>query len=138
MFATHDVIIVFDTDCLLCSAWVHFLLRHERTERLKFVGAWSKTGAALAAQHGLSHKDLQETYLVVEGGRGLTKSDAGVALLRQLKAPYGWLRWAVVILPRPLRDSFYSLVANHRYQWFGRSNNCFVPPAGTASRFIND
>jgi len=65
-------IVVFDTDCLLFSRWVHFLLVHERDEELVFVRAWSSTGLALAARYGLTRADLSQTYLVIENGRGLS------------------------------------------------------------------
>ena len=46
-------VIVFDTDCLLCSGMVRFVLRHERDNALHFAGAWSDEGLSLAARHGL-------------------------------------------------------------------------------------
>jgi predicted DCC family thiol-disulfide oxidoreductase YuxK len=37
-------IIVFDTDCVLCSGMVAFVLTHELGENICFVGAWSNEG----------------------------------------------------------------------------------------------
>lgn len=76
-----STIIVFDTDCVVCSAWVHFILRHERDQKIKFVSAWSNEGMGLATRHGLTVDDLDATYLVVEDGCGLVRSDAGLALI---------------------------------------------------------
>jgi predicted DCC family thiol-disulfide oxidoreductase YuxK len=128
--------IVFDTDCVLCSAWVHFILRHEIDQNITFVSAWSVQGLAMAARYGLNEADLQKTYLVVENGIGLTRSDAGLGLLRHLKAPYCWLRLLGVI-PRPIRDSVYAIVARNRYMWFGKAERCFVPPRNMRHRFID-
>ncbi|WP_425350043.1 hypothetical protein [Rhizobium lusitanum] len=63
---------MFDTGCVLCSAWVGLILEHERDQAFLFVSAWSEAGATLANVHGLKSA---ETYLVTEGGRGLTHSD---------------------------------------------------------------
>jgi predicted DCC family thiol-disulfide oxidoreductase YuxK len=135
--ADNRVFVVFDTDCVLCSRWVSFLLRHERDKRMIFVSAWSSTGLTLASTHKLSRADLHLTYLVIEKGRPLTYSAAGLALLRRLKAPWRWLA-ALVVVPRPLRDRLYSWVARNRYAWFGRKDRCFVPPPGAQRRFVED
>jgi predicted DCC family thiol-disulfide oxidoreductase YuxK len=131
------VFVVFDTDCVLCSRWVSFLLRHERDQRMIFVSAWSSTGLALASKHALSRADLNLTYLVIENSRPLTHSAAGLALVRRLKAPWRWLA-ALVVVPRPLRDRLYNWVARNRYAWFGRKDHCFVPPPGAQRRFVED
>ena len=129
--------VVFDTRCVLCSRWVQFLLRHEADDRLRFVGAWSPTGLDLAARHGLDEQDLQRTYLVVQDGVGLTRSDAGLALLMHLKVPWRWLR-LLRIVPRPIRDVAYDMVARNRYRWFGTTETCLIPGQDTRHRFTLD
>lgn len=128
--------VVFDSDCILCSRWVHLILRYERDHSIIFVSAWSQQGTALAATHGLSPRDLDATYLFIADGRGMVRSDAGLALLTRLRAPWRWLA-LLRIVPRPLRDWVYDQVARNRYRWFGRADHCFVPPPGMAHRFID-
>ncbi|WP_299730884.1 thiol-disulfide oxidoreductase DCC family protein [Devosia sp.] len=128
MFAP-DMVVVFDTDCVLCSSWVHFILQHERDHTTRFISAWSEQGAALAGRHGLTSADLQLTYLVVEGERGLTQSNAGLAIARHLKMPWRLLA-GLVVVPRAIRDAIYRLVARNRYRWFGRKDNCSSRPRG--------
>lgn len=131
-----DLLVIFDTDCVICSAWVHFILKHERDHMTRFISAWSETGAALASEHGLHPGDLDRTYLVVEGQRGLTYSDAGLAIARRLRMPWRAMV-ALAIIPRPLRDIVYRFVARNRYRWFGHRRECFVPPPGQSHRFVN-
>jgi predicted DCC family thiol-disulfide oxidoreductase YuxK len=131
-----STIIVFDTDCVLCSSWVHFILRYERDQTIRFVSAWSDEGASLAARYGLTVDDLDATYLVVEDGRGLVRSDAGLALIGHLSMPWRALR-VLSIFPRLLRDIVYAFIARNRYRWFGHSENCFVPRPGQSHRFVN-
>jgi predicted DCC family thiol-disulfide oxidoreductase YuxK len=128
--------VVFDSDCVLCSRWVHLILRHEQANDIIFVSAWSEQGLKLAAKHGLSQRDLDGTYLFIDEGRGLLRSDAGLALLARMRAPWHYLSWLRVV-PRPLRDYVYNVVARNRYRWFGRADRCFVPPPGMAHRFID-
>jgi predicted DCC family thiol-disulfide oxidoreductase YuxK len=128
---------VFDSDCILCSRWVQFILRHERDHSIVFVSAWSHEGQRLAAAHSLQPADLQRTYLVVEGNLGFTKSDAGIVLAGHLTSPARWLVW-LKIVPRPLRDAIYDLVARNRYAWFGRSERCISPTPENKDRFVLD
>ncbi len=128
--------VVFDSDCVLCSRWVHLILRLEHGNDIIFVSAWSEQGLALAAAHGLSQRDLDATYLFIDEGRGLVRSDAGLALLARMRAPWRFLSWLRAV-PRPLRDRVYDLVARNRYRWFGKAERCFVPPPGMAHRFID-
>ena len=127
--------IVFDTDCVLCSGMVRFVLAHERDRALRFAGAWSEEGSALAAHHGFTRDDLNATFLVVEGDRALTRSDAAFAILTHLRAPWRWLGPARAV-PRPLRDGVYDLVARHRYRLFGRKRDCTVVPSAERHRFV--
>ncbi|WP_338811334.1 DCC1-like thiol-disulfide oxidoreductase family protein (plasmid) [Agrobacterium leguminum] len=136
MKGRNDLTIVFDTDCVLCSSWVRFILRFERDRSARFISAWSSEGAALVEQHGLEVSVLDQTYLVIAGGRCLTRSDAGLAIARRLSMPWRLLI-LFAIIPRPVRDLVYNLVARNRYRWFGRRAACFLPPADQRHRFIN-
>jgi len=100
-----EPIVVFDTNCVLCSGMVAFILAHERNRALRFVGAWSDEGLALAARHHFSKSDLDQTFLVLSGDAALSRSDAGVEILSQLRAPWRWLA-VVRIIPRPVATLF--------------------------------
>ena len=128
-------IIVVDTDCVLCSGVVAFVLAHEQAPVLRFASANSDEGLALAARHGFTRSDLDETFLLLIGDQALARSDGAIALLRLLRRPWRWLS-AAALVPRPLRDAAYGLVARHRYRWFGQHTNCTVPPPGQRHRFI--
>ena len=128
-------IMVFDTNCVLCSQTVAFVLAHEREPTVRFAGAWSPEGRAMGERYGFSQADLDRTFLLIEGGRALTHSDAGLALLRYLRAPWACLRIGRVV-PKPLRDRAYSAVARRRYRWFGHRENCTVVPPDQRHRFI--
>lgn len=130
-------VVVFDTDCVLCSRWVHFVLARERRPALVFVRAWSATRQALARRHGLAPADLHRTYLLVENGQSLTRSAATIAILKHLKAPWRWLG-VLAVVPSSIRDRLYGWVAENRYAWFGREKDCFLPPPAARGRFIQD
>lgn len=131
-----EPIVVFDTDCVLCSGIVRFILAHERGPDLYFVSAWSETGRVLAERHGFTRADLDDTFLVIQDGRALTRSDAGVAILRSLRRPWIWLA-LLEVTPKPIRDAVYDVVARNRYRWFGRRPSCVVVEPQHRSRFID-
>ena len=131
-----DIKMVFDTNCVLCSGSVKFILKHEKSPNITFVNAWSETGLALANKYGLSEEDLHQTYLVISDNQKFIKSNAVLEILRHLKAPWRWLR-VLKILPRPFRDGVYSMIAKNRYQWFGYEKSCLIPSKDTRHRFVD-
>ena len=128
-------IMVFDTNCVLCSGAVAFILAHEAAPTLRFAGAWSERGLELAARHGFTRADLNDTFLVVKDGRALTRSDAALAVATHLRHPWNWLALTRLV-PRPLRDAVYSSIAKRRYRWFGQRQDCTVVPQAERHRFI--
>lgn len=127
---------IFDAECVLCSRTVRFVLAHERDDSIRFVSTRSSIGKALAERHGLTDRDLDATFVVVDGAQALVRSDAAMRILKQMRAPWRWLR-VLRFLPGRLRDAAYSTVARRRYQLFGRLDSCFVPHAAVRHRFLD-
>jgi predicted DCC family thiol-disulfide oxidoreductase YuxK len=40
------------------------------------------------------------------------------------------------LLPRPVRDWLYGIVARNRLRWFGRRETCYLPDPAEADRFL--
>jgi predicted DCC family thiol-disulfide oxidoreductase YuxK len=130
---TAQSIYLFDGVCILCSASVRFVLRHERGPTLRFVALQSDEGRSLALCHGLDPDDPQ-SFLLIEEGAVLKASDAVLALSAHLGAPW---RWGAVlkVVPRTWRDGLYHLVARNLYLWFGMADSCLVPSPEQRARF---
>jgi predicted DCC family thiol-disulfide oxidoreductase YuxK len=43
-----------------------------------------------------------------------------------------------VLVPRPLRDWAYRVVASRRYRWFGQRDACVTPAPELRARFLSD
>ncbi|MEI2297709.1 thiol-disulfide oxidoreductase DCC family protein [Ensifer sp. MJa1] len=133
-FADDRPVIVFDGECIFCSSWVRFLLRHDRLARYRYLTAQSPLGQALYRHYGLSVRNF-ESNILIEDGVAHFKSDGSIRTLAGL----GW-PWSLMnicrILPAALRDPLYDLVAKNRYRIAGRRSSCVVPTPEERGRFI--
>jgi salicylate hydroxylase len=134
VLASEHPLIVFDGICVLCSANARFVLKHDRKRHFRLTTAQGPLGESLYRRFGLAAGDY-ETMLVVEMGGLLTQSDAAFAIARGLGWP--WRAAAAArIVPRPLRDALYRLVARNRFRWFGRRETCWLPSAADSDRIL--
>ncbi|MCS4510690.1 thiol-disulfide oxidoreductase DCC family protein [Xylophilus ampelinus] len=130
------MIVVFDGRCLLCNRWVQFLLRHDRRGRIRYASMQGATGSALLRDAGLPTENLETLLVVDDAGRRWRHTGAILRLLHALGGPWR-LAWAAWLVPAPLRDAAYRLLARNRYRVFGRADACMPPPPGTAGRFLD-
>jgi predicted DCC family thiol-disulfide oxidoreductase YuxK len=118
-------LMVFDGLCNLCSGGARWVQRHKIEPPFRLVPMQSDLGRSLLAQHGYDPNDPL-TFLVLDGGRCLTQSDAWIHLVAA--AGGAWrLIYATRVIPQPLRNSVYRLIARNRYRWFGRRTACYIP-----------
>jgi predicted DCC family thiol-disulfide oxidoreductase YuxK len=127
-------ILLFDGVCNLCSRTVQFVIRHDPAGRFRFAALQSPAGQRLLVEHGLP-ADALDTFVLIEGARCFTRSDAAIELARRLDGAWRWLRLAAVV-PRPIRDWAYGVLVRNRYRWFGRRESCMVPTPELSQRFL--
>jgi predicted DCC family thiol-disulfide oxidoreductase YuxK len=113
-------IVRFDGVCNLCQASVQFIIRHDRQGRFKFA-------PLLTGETG--------TVVVEIDGKVYTKSTAALQIARRLDGVWK-AAYIFIIIPRPIRDAMYTYIANRRYRWFGRQEQCMVPTADIRVRFL--
>jgi len=101
---------------------------------MRFVAILSREGRELAKVNDIDPEE-PESFLIIEGGNVLRSSDAIITLGRYIG---GFHRIAGVgkILPRPIRDWLYSLIAKNRYKIFGRTEACYIPTPEKRDRFV--
>ncbi len=133
-------IVLYDGVCGLCNRLVQFVLKHDKQDVFRFASLQSELASTLLQRHGLDPHDLDTVYVVVDytqpTERLQARSDAILFLLGQLG---GVWKVAVLgkILPRPLRDMFYGLVARNRYRVFGKFDSCMLPALKHRAKFLD-
>ncbi len=131
--ADHPVI-VFDAECVLCSANARLVMRRDRKRHFRLASMQGAKGADLLRANGVDPAD-PDTLIVVDDNQVLRNSDAVLHIYSRLAWPWpmlGLLR----IVPRPLRDALYLRLARNRYRWFGRRQTCWVPGPADRDRLL--
>jgi len=134
-------IILYDGVCGLCNRLVQFLLKHDKHGRLRFASLQSDFAAKALQRHGIDPKDL-DTLHVIENyeqpnERVLQRSNAILRAGRELGGLWSVSSAAAQVIPRPLRDVVYSIVARNRYRVFGKYDTCMLPQPNQRSRFLD-
>jgi predicted DCC family thiol-disulfide oxidoreductase YuxK len=130
---TDHPIVLFDGVCNFCDATVRFIVKRDPAGMFQFAAQQSEIGQKLLAARGLGGDP--GTLVVFDRHHILVRSDAALFIVRRLSGL--WPALGVFgVIPRRLRDGLYDWFARHRYQWFGKKNECPLPPATLRSRFI--
>jgi predicted DCC family thiol-disulfide oxidoreductase YuxK len=134
-------IILYDGVCGLCNRLVQFLLKHDREGRLRFASLQSDFAAKVLGRHGIDPTDLDTVHVIVNHDqpdeRVLQRSDAILRAGRELGGFWGASSSFARVVPRPLRDVVYRLVATNRYRMFGKFDTCMLPDPSQRSRFLD-
>lgn len=128
-------ILLFDGVCNLCSGVVRFVAPRDPNADLRFASLQSEVGQALLDRFDLPTAAF-DSFVLVEGGDCYTKSTAALRTAAYLRAPWSALA-ALRVVPRPLRDAVYDLVAASRYRVFGRKEQCLMPTPAVSERFVD-
>lgn len=127
-------VLLFDGVCNLCHTSIRAIVRLDGEGRILFAPLQSDVGRELLDRQGLS-PDYFDSVVLVEGEDHYTKSTAILRVCRYLDGPVP-LAYALVVLPERFRDWVYDLVAEYRYQIFGKKDECTVPQQHVRERFL--
>jgi predicted DCC family thiol-disulfide oxidoreductase YuxK len=75
-----------------------------------------------------------DSVLLIENSSYLMKSDAIIRISQQLQGRWSYLSH-LSIIPKPIRDAVYDLVAKNRLKWFGQRAACTLPVYEVKDRF---
>ena len=120
-------VLLMDGDCGLCTRSAVFLHpRLKDQQSLKFIAIESEEGQAIIATFPEKMQQADSVFLV-RNGRPYMRSAAALRCLLYLKwhyrmlFPFGW------IIPLPLRNIVYRLLAKYRHKFFAKPEMCIFP-----------
>jgi predicted DCC family thiol-disulfide oxidoreductase YuxK len=134
-------IVLYDGVCGLCNRLVQFVLKNDRNDVFRFASLQSKLAEQILVRHRLRSESLETVYVVLDYGlaeeRLLSRLNAVVYVLQQLGGPLTYVSALLRVLPAPVQNFLYGLVARNRYRVFGRYETCPLPDGDTRSKFLD-
>lgn len=132
---SRDYLILFDGVCNFCNYWVRFALKRDQKQKLLFGTLQGKTAQTVLPLHGINEKEIA-SVVFIENGKLWQNSSAVLRICMHLSGAWK-LFYAFMIIPAPIRDFIYRIIAQNRYRWFGKRENCMVPDASIKQRFVD-
>ena len=131
-------VILFDGVCNLCNSAVQWVIERDKEGRFDFASLQSDAARRelLKVMGAKEIDELPDSIVLLDSDGIHTRSAAALRIVRGLGAPFALLRLGIV-LPRPIRDAIYDLIARNRYRWFGRRDTCMTPTPDIAARFLD-
>lgn len=136
VFEDSAPLIIFDGECLLCSAGIEFMLRHDSDGETKFAVIQEETPRALYQHYNLN-PDSFDTFMVLADGLPYLRWRGVCKAARLMPAPWKWLGQAGRVVPTFIGDAIYDWVQRNRIGWFGATETCFTPDPAIRRRFLN-
>ena len=125
-------VVFFDGVCHLCNGFVDAVISRDPKHQFLFAPLQGTTAVDLLPPEDRSKLD---TVIYFEAGKLYHRSAAILKILTSLGGIYKVFALAWVI-PGPLRDFLYKIVAKNRYAWFGEREFCRLPTASEKSYLL--
>ncbi len=132
-------LLLYDGVCALCNGVVQFLMKHDSLDRFRYAPLQSGLGREVLARfdiHTFPDGVMLLTDALSPTEHLYQRSDAVAEALQRLSTPWRLAGRVLRLVPRPLRDWGYGIVARFRYRLFGRYDTCPIPPPEQRSRLL--
>ncbi|MEO1010805.1 MAG: thiol-disulfide oxidoreductase DCC family protein [Bacteroidota bacterium] len=129
-------IVLFDGVCNLCNSTVQRIIKGDQKDLFRFAALQSDMGKQLTAERKIDTSQVDSIILIDLGVAYYTKSDAALEIGRHLRG-YRTLSRILYVIPRPLRNFVYDIVAKNRYRWYGKKDQCMIPTPELRAKFLD-
>lgn len=133
-----DHIILFDGICNFCNASVQFIIKRDPNAHFKFATLQSDVANDILSTYISEPSTITadpNSFILISNGKIHTKSTASLHVMKHLSGVWPLL-FIFIIIPKPIRDYFYTLFAKNRYRLFGKRDTCILPNPKDRKRFL--
>ena len=127
-------IILFDGVCNFCNFWVNFIMNKDKNDTYQFAAMQSDSGQKLLQKFKLNAYEF-DSFVLIVNDKHFTKSTAALMISKNLKSIVKLL-YPLIIVPEPIRNLFYDLIAKNRYKFFGKRDVCRIPTESEKKKFL--
>lgn len=120
--------ILYDGYCNLCSRSVRWIVRNDRKKQFTYIPLQDDRARFLLETLADPSRDIKgmDSVVLITGQRAYFRSTAALRISTRLRFPWPLLA-VFFVVPAPVRDWVYDLVARNRKRWFGESDTCYLP-----------
>ena len=126
-------IILFDGVCNYCNWMVQFAIKHDKDGLLRFATLQSDLGKLIKEKYSI--KDDIDSLVFVENDAAFTYANAAIGITKYFKYP-AKLLYLFRFCPTVISNPIYKFIAKNRYKWFGKTDECIIPPPEIRNRFL--
>ena len=126
-------IVFFDGECIMCNKFVDILLAIDKIGTIMIAPLQGQTATQFLPP--LPHNRAEWSIFYIEQGMIYEQSDAFLHICHRLGGLWSILS-LLKIIPRPIRNAIYRIIARNRYRLFGRNSTCRLPSEVEKSRFL--
>lgn len=129
-----SLVLFFDGECGFCNRSVRVVNRLDRKGVVDFAPLQGEMSRGLGLE-GYAEKGGGTMVILREGdGEMFYRSDALIALGKELGGVWEICGRVLGLVPKGMRDGVYDLVARNRYRLAGKGGVCEVPDEGLRKR----
>ncbi|MBA45841.1 MAG: hypothetical protein CMB31_04570 [Euryarchaeota archaeon] len=121
---TERDVLLLDGDCGLCHRLAIFIDKRKHSDAdIAFRPIESEEGQDLISSFS-EKQQRADTVYIIRNGKTYIRSGAGIRVLLYMK--WYWRMWypLVWLVPLPIRDIVYMIIAKNRHRIFERPNVC--------------
>lgn len=128
-------LILFDGVCNLCDASVQYVIKHDKNDLFRYTTLQGEVGQAIIKTYGVD-TDKMDSILLYSPENGISyKSTAALKIASKLGFPRH-LMVVFLIVPAFIRNWVYDFIAQNRYKWYGKKEECMIPTKELKSKFL--
>ncbi|MEK3887574.1 thiol-disulfide oxidoreductase DCC family protein [Bacillus sp. FSL K6-3431] len=127
-------VILFDGVCNFCDSSVQFIIKRDPNSYFHFTSLQSPIGQSLLKEYNVPANI--DSMVLIENDKLFYRTSASLRICGRLTGLWKLL-YIFLLIPPPIRNIFYHIIAKNRYKWFGKKDSCTLPSPDIKKRFLS-